>query len=435
MGQIVSDGKWVAYPWIRYVSRKLTPAIFQGNARFLITAPPQHGKSAFMSEWLPTWFLKTFPDRSVILATYAQSYSDKYGVKIRDHLRNPKVGVRIRDDSASKRRIVLQDGGQLLTAGVGGPITGEPAHLFIVDDPFKTYEEAMSERIRERNLDWFRSVATTRLQSGGSVVVMHTRWHESDLIGTLMEEQGWVHINLPAVAEEDDPLGRAVGEPLCPERFTREDLEQKRTEVKEMIWSALYQGSPIQRSGNIIQGDWIRRYRELPVMEEVGIFADLTYKDGEENDYTVVECWGRRGPDVYLISQIRGHMGFFKQLEAIERMIGLHPDAFHKEIEEKANGAAVIEVVKERFPGLVANKPRTEKAARLAAVAPMYHAGNVHYPDETLPGNEWVKENIKEITKFPRAKHDDTVDVASMAVAHFGRLANTLRAYEALGSM
>ena len=128
-------------------------------------------------------------------------------------------------------------------------------------------------------------------------------------------------------------------------------------------------------------------------------------------------------------------MGFQDQMIQLGFIFQTHPRAFHKEIEKKANGSAVIEMVQAKYPGIVANNPKTEKGARLAAVAPLYHAGNVHYPDPHK--NPWVKVNIEEITKMgpsgTRARNDDTVDCATMAVAHFGKLATSMQALEALG--
>jgi predicted phage terminase large subunit-like protein len=430
--QAASNGRWKRYKWIEYISDRITPALYAGGARLLITAPPQHGKSKFFSEGVPTWFLYTFRDRKVILCSYAQSYAEKWGAVVRDNLMSERVGVGLKQGSQAKRRFILNEGGQMITAGIGGPVTGEGADLFIVDDPFKNYEEAMSPRIRERNLEWFRTVATTRMQPGGSIIVMHTRWHDEDLIGTLAKEEGWTLINLPAAAEKDDPMGREIGQALCPERYDETELIRIRREVKEIPWTALYQGNPIQQGGNIIRGAWIQRYSELPKMDEVAIFADLSYKDGEENDYTVIEAWGRTGANIYLMAQIRDQMGFSDQLDALSRMFETYPEAFHKEIEEKANGAAIIQSIKDIYPGVEANNPRTEKSARLMNVQPLYHAKNVWYPtDQKEP---WIKVNIDEITRFPKAKNDDTVDVASMAVAYFGRMASSMKALEALGS-
>ena len=134
--------------------------------------------------------------------------------------------------------------------------------------------------------------------------------------------------------------------------------------------------------------------------------------------------------NIYLISQVRARMGFPDQLQAFTRMAEAYPSAYHKEIEEKANGAALIQVARQTLPGLIANNPKTSKEARLASVAPLYRAGNVYYPNpQTSP---WVNENIREITRFPRAKHDDTVDVASMACTHLGRIASSLSRLSAL---
>jgi predicted phage terminase large subunit-like protein len=435
-----SNGAWKAYPWLRYLSDQITPAIINGGARFLISAPPQHGKSEFFSNWLPTWFLHNFPKKKVILGTYSQDYANKWGTKVRENLlSNPLSAISMRRDTQSKKKFMTSAGGQMMVAGVDGPATGEGADLFVVDDPYKNPSDAMSPKNREHVTDWFRAVATTRLQSGGSVVIMHTRWVEDDLIGQLAAEAGWTYINLEAICEhpETDPLGRAEGQALCPERYTAADLVTIRREVTDLFWWPMYQGSPVGAKGSIISADDIKYYDTLPKdLEEVAIFADLTYEKDEENDYAVFEAWGRKGPDIYLMDQIREQMGITEQLEAFQTMISRHPDAMHKEIEKKANGAAVIELASAKIPGIVANNPLTSKGARLAAVSPLYKAHNVFYPNPKKPGNEWVKNNVYEITRMTlagsKAKNDDTVDVASMAVKHMGRMANILSRLEAL---
>jgi predicted phage terminase large subunit-like protein len=256
----------------------------------------------------------------------------------------------------------------------------------------------------------------------------------------MAKKDGYVYINLQAIYEPEkdkdgrlkpDPLGRFPGEPLCPERYTKADLKQKRIDVTDLFWFPMYQGNPVNLKGSIITHEDIRYYDDLPKgMEEFGIFADLTYTKDEENDYAVFEVWGRKGPDIYLIEQIRDQMGITQQLESFEQMVRSHPNAFHKEIEKKANGAAVIELCEAKIPGIVANNPQTSKGARLAAVSPLYKSHNVHYPNPDKPGNAWVKNNVYEITRMTlsgtKAKHDDTVDTATMAVAHFGRMSSAL---------
>jgi len=437
LAQLASEGEWRSYKWIRKVNDTVWPAILKGNARILLSAPPQHGKSEYCSNWLPTCYMRKFPKRKVILGTYGQEYGNKWGTKVRENLTlNPHIRIPMRLDTASKKKFMTAAGGQMMVAGVDGPATGEGADLFIVDDPYKNPEEAMSPKIREGVMNWFRAVANTRLQSGGSIIVMHTRWMDDDLIGELEREGGWTYLNFEAVCEnpEKDPLGRNLGEALCPERYTVEDLKQKRIDVTDMFWFPMFQGTPLNTKGAIVTEDDIQFYDELPTMDEMGIFADLTYEKDEENDYAVFEAWGRKGANVFLIDQIRARMGLPEQLEALARIIGAHPRAFHREIEEKANGAAVISLVKDKVPGLVANKPATSKGARLAAVSPLYKSKNVWYPRPSK--NPWVKVNIYEITRMTlagsKASHDDTVDTATMACSHFGRMSTSLQKLAAL---
>lgn len=438
--QKASGGKWQAYRWLEHASRVIAPQIMRGNARILISGPPQHGKSEFFSNWLPTWFLNLYRDRKVILGAYGQDYANKWGHKVRDNLTlNPHCAIPMNPDSAAKKKFMTVAGGQMMVAGVDGPATGEGAHLLIVDDPYKNPEEAMNPDNRAKVMDWFRAVANTRLQAGGSIVIMHTRWMDDDLIGELSKLPGWTHLNFEAICEhpEQDPLGRGMGEALCPQRYTAQDLAQKRIDVTDLFWFPMYQGSPLNVKGSIISPEDIQYYDELPSgLEEMGIFADLTYEKKEENDYAVFEVWARKQANIYLIAQIRDQMGINEQLTSFEKMIRDYPDAFHKEIEKKANGAAVIQLCEDKVPGIIANNPQTSKGARLAAVSPLYKSKNVFYPNPDLPGNDWVKNNVYEITRMTlsgtKAKHDDTVDTATMAVAHFGRMSSLLAKLEAL---
>lgn len=439
-----SGGKWQAYRWLQAVSEIITPLIIKGGARILLSAPPQHGKSEFLSNWLPTWYLNLFPENKVILGTYSQSYANKWGAKVRENLLlNPLSAIPLRRDTLSKQKFATKAGGQAMFAGVDGPATGEGAHLFIVDDPYKNPAEANSPGNREHVLDWFRAVATTRLQSGGSVVVMHTRWTDDDLIGTLALEEGWIYINLEAICEavEKDILGRATGEPLCPERYTESDLKRIRREVTDLFWFPMYQGSAVDVKGSIIKAEDLKYFDQNPLemvklMDQIAVFADLTYGKEEENDFAVFELWGSRGPDVYCLIQARAQMGIADQIIAFLHMLESFPDVMHKEIEKKANGAAVIELCEAKIPGIVANNPQTSKGARLAVVSPLYKTHNVYYPNPLLPGNEWVKVNVYEILRMtlagPKSKNDDTVDVATMAVKYFGSLANAFAMLEAL---
>jgi predicted phage terminase large subunit-like protein len=439
-----SGGKWIPYRHLRYISIELARVLTTGGGRFIITCPPRHGKSELISNWLPTWYLYNNPEKKIILASYAAEFASKWGAKVRENLtENPLIQIPLSKSTKGKKHFMTLEGGQMMTAGMGGPITGSGADVFIVDDPIKNWQDAQSDLIRERHKDWFRSVALTRLEPGASIVILQTRWHEDDLSGWLLSgkdtddvqslNKPWRLINFPALCEDaNDVLGRRLGAALCPERYSAESLKEIQSELGELIWSALFQQRPSSLQGNIILKEWIRYYDTRPdKFDEQAIFADLTFKEGTTTDFTVVECWGRVGSNIYLLDQMRARMGFPDQIAAIREMAKRFPNAYFKQIEEAANGAAVIEMLKNEIIGLVGWKPQTSKEARLAAVSPLYQAGNVHYPSPRL--NSWVEINISEVLSFPNAKHDDTVDVASMAVNYFGKASSSVARLEALG--
>lgn len=436
-----SGKKWVCYPFLKHISERITPALVNGGGRFIVTIPPRHGKSEFISRWVPTWFLDQFPDRKVILASYAADFASKWGAAVKENCSLPEVSIQLSSDTKAKSKFQTKQGGQMMTAGVGGPMTGEGGHLIIIDDPLKNWEDAMSEIIRNKQKDWFRSVARTRLEPGGTIIVLMTRWHEDDLAGWLLgggddelnESLGskWELINFPAIAEGDDILGRREGEALCPERYNEEDFAQIRPDVGPKAWASLFQQRPYIEDGDVIKRAWLRHYKKYPaVIEEKIIVADLTFKKSQTSDFAVFEAWGRTGPDIFLLDQIRGRMDFPAQADAFLEMIRRHPDAMGKYIEEAANGAAIISIMKEKVLGIVAVKPKTAKEARLHAVAPLYESGNVHYPDPSIA--PWVETNLHELLGFPNVKHDDTVDTASMALKQLGGTSSLVSRLEAL---
>ena len=226
----------------------------------LVTAPPRHGKSTVTSLYYPAWFLGTFPERRVILASYEADFAATWGQKTRQLLEDhgPSLyGVRVDDSSrAASRWDLHRHPGGMVTAGVGGPIIGRGAHLLVIDDPLKNAEQAASPTIREKQWEWWLSTARTRLEPGAVVVIVMTRWHEADLAGRLLggSRDGGdpvTEIRLPALAERNDRLGRDAGEALWPERFNRDYLEHTR-EVQGPYWfSAIYQGRPTPDEGGI----------------------------------------------------------------------------------------------------------------------------------------------------------------------------------------
>jgi hypothetical protein len=234
--------------------------------RLLITMPPRHGKSEFASKYFPAWYLGTFPDRRVILTSYEADFAMTWGRKVRDllHEFGPAVfGVSVRSDSTAANRWGIEDNtGGMDTAGVGGPITGKGAHLLIIDDPVKNAEEAASETMRNKAWDWYVSTAYTRLEPAGAVILIQTRWHSDDLAGRILAHaaetgERWDVVNLPAMAEEGDVLGRESGEPLWPERFDLDALERIRATLGGYYFAALYQQRPGPPDGAMFKTAWL----------------------------------------------------------------------------------------------------------------------------------------------------------------------------------
>jgi hypothetical protein len=264
----LSRGSWTPAPHLRLLNRALVRLAGRHIDRLVIAMPPRHGKSEFVSHWLPVWWLSLWAQQRVILASYEADFASTWGRAARNSIEaNPDLlprGSWLAGDSSAAHRWNTRDGGGMTTAGVGGPITGKGADLFIVDDPYKGREDADSLIMRRRIWNWWQAVVATRLEPGGVVVLIQTRWHEDDLAGRLIAD-GWPAIRLPATADGLDPLGREweagdaldreLGEALWPDRYDLDALIAKRQEVGDYVYSALYQGLPTPTEGG---GLWQR---------------------------------------------------------------------------------------------------------------------------------------------------------------------------------
>ena len=232
-----------------------------------------------VSCWLPIWFLVNWPAGRVGLASYAADFASDWGLRVRRTIeQTPELGIRVSKDRARAHDWQLEEGGSMMTAGVGGPFTGRGFDLLIIDDPIKNRAEANSATYRKHLWDWWTSTARTRLEPGGSIVILATRWHEDDLIGRLLNgPQGndefdagdvdldeWQYIRLPALAEDDDPLGREEGEPLWPARYDARALAALRVELGPQDWAGLFQQRPTEYGGGLFKLHWWRYANPLP---------------------------------------------------------------------------------------------------------------------------------------------------------------------------
>ncbi len=322
------------------------------------------------------------------------------------------------------------DRARMVSAGIGGPITGRGADILVVDDPVKNAEEAASITIQERNLDWYYSTARTRLEPGGAEILIMTRWHEGDLAGRLLAQEGheWTVVTLPALAEQDDALGRKPGQALWSERYDAEELQhirsgaidpatgQRSGGIGSYFFEALYQQRPSPPEGAMFKREWWRRYRVLPSGATVGAtFVDTAQDDKSSGDYCVLATWVRHGFDFYLTRLVRAQMQFPDLLRACQDAVTA--TKLPIVIEETPWSKPLIHSLQRMVPGVIPFKIEgRSKIARAQAVMPFVEAGNCYLPLR----HALVGDFIEEHASFPNGAHDDMVDTTSMMGLRLG---------------
>ena len=426
---LASRGQWQVAPHLDLLAERLLDVAQGKLRRLLIQMPPRHGKSEFASAHFPAWYLGTFPDRRVILASYEHDFAASWGAKAKDRFAEYapilwRLWLR-KDKQAADDWGIAGHAGGMVCAGVGGPITGRGADLLIIDDPVKSAEEANSETYRDRAWDWYRSTAYTRLEPGGAIILIQTRWHEDDLAGRVMAEaaktgERWEVIKLPALAEGDDVLGRAEGDPLWPARSPHPALAEIRDSIGPYWWQALYQQRPAPPEGALFRKDWWRFYTVAdlpPQFDRVLQSWDMSFKDTAESSYVVGQVWGNKGARIYLLDQVRERMDFAKTLAAVQALSERWPAATMKLVEDKANGPAVISALQLKVRGLVPVKPQGGKLSRAQAILPLVAAGNIWLPNPQQ--QPWVEQFLAEASAFPVGAHDDQVDAMSQGLQRF----------------
>ena len=409
-----------------------------GNAYDIlqIASPPQHGKSMTLTEALASWYLMKHPDRRVILVSYNEESAERFTRRNREKLQQwgPILfGVEIGGvNRATEFELKRLDGkpcrGRLISRGILSGITGNAADLIIMDDPVKNREEADSVTSRDKVwAEWVNSVKS-RLSAGAKVILIMTPWHEDDLAARMRKtEKNLRLLRFPVEAvptlEEPDLLGRAAGDPLCPELGKdKKWLEQYKDSYLNdpmggaRAWMALYMCSPRAEGGNLVKREWWRFYDAFPDNQgnnvEI-ISVDAAFKDGINNDYVAVTVWRKAGAFYYLLECINEHLTFTKTLDAIRELRQRFPNARAVLIEDKANGSAIIDVLqKECF--CIPVDPKGGKIARVQGVSAAIESGHVLLP-RSAP---WLEAYLNQWTAFPAAAHDDMVDSSSQALTY-----------------
>ena len=425
--------------------------VFSGKKpRILIEAPPRSGKSEVVSRNFPAWALGISPDLEIINTSYSADLastfnkaaqmiidSETYHEIFPDTMiqgqivKSLKMPAILTYKKTSEEFMVIGHHGRMFSSGVGGGITGRGADIFIIDDPFKNREEADSETQRQKVWEWYTSTALTRLSDCGGMIIMNTRWHIDDLTGRLLQKmaegsgQYFKRYRFPAIAEEDEPY-RKAGEALQPERYSLETLQGIQKAIGSKDWAALYQQNPIPDGGGMFKENWIQYYSVLPTGYTKAVMSwDMTFKDSKTSDFVCGQVWIQYQADFYLVDQIRGRFDFVTTVEKFVMFAQKHSYCHRKLIEDKANGTAIINMLKKRISGIVPVIPHESKEARANAVTTYWEAHNVYIPDPKT--HKWVElEFTPELLSFPGGKHDDQVDCMSQALNDLTSRNNTI---------
>lgn len=424
----------------QYFHRTLAAALQEVEAgrmpRLIITFPPRHGKSELTSKRLPAWFIGRDPYRSLILGTYNQPFAETWGKKVREVIKSDAFaqvfpGVELEKGSEASHSMKTTEGGELAFVGRGGSATGRGGDLLIIDDPMKDRDEANSDAVRKEVWDWFNDTISTRLMSDtGSIVIIMTRWHEDDLVGRLTdptnpcfneEEAGqWKILNIPALAEENDVLGRQPGEALWPEKFGVKFLEGFRRR-NPTGFASLYQQRPTPEDGDLIRKDMIITYEPQDIAgKRLRMYAASDHAVGlkQRNDPSCLIVIGIDEWDViYVLDVVWGKIETDKIVEKMIDLMDRHRPliwwAEHGHI-SKSIGPFLKKRMGERgvYTNIVESPVAADKPTRAQSIIGRMGNGKVRFPKHA----PWLENARGEMLKFPQGRHDDFVD----ALAHIG---------------
>ena len=405
--------------------------------RLMLLMPPGSAKSTYASVLFPVWWFTRHPDSAVIAAAHTANLATHFGRRARNLAAEypAELGYRLARDERAATGWATDQGGSYYASGVGGTIIGRRADLVLVDDPVKSQRQAYSFAAREQVWEWYRSDLTPRLKPGGRIVLIMTRWHEDDLGGRLLAEQlaggdPWQCLRLPALAEQDDPLGRAVGAPLWPEWEGAAALARKRTIVGERAWAALYQQSPRQLQGLLFKieaiaatpcsqaGEAANATTGKPAVVRAWDLASTPDAKGKDSDWTAGIRLRRHASDRFVVEDVVRFRADPDQVEATllatARADGYGVSIAIPQDPGQAGRSQVLHLLR-LLAGyhVTATIESGSKTTRALPVASQVAAGNLAIVDAP-----WNRAFLEELRDFPNGSKDDQVDALARAFAH-----------------
>ena len=421
---------WIPSNYHKYMCDKVQQFIERPSTKpyeiLIIECPVQTGKSMTITQTLPSWYLGMYPEQRVLEISYNSDFAEEFSKKNREKVKDYGdwlFDIQLSTKSKKQSEIKIEGHrGEMNAFGILSGITGRTGNLILIDDPFKTREEAYSENHREKVWGEWQSSIKTRTHAGSKIILVMSRWHEDDLAGRIMKyETEWEEIRIPCEADsEDDVLGRQIGDAICPEigkDNAWKDIFKADYVRSEGLstWNAMFQGKPSSEKGNIVNRKWWQYYDELPEMELMIMSLDCTFKDTKRSDYVALQCWGKSKSDLYLIDSVNKRMGLVDTISATRSMKNRYPKVSMVLIEDKANGSAVIETLRKEIMGIIPIEPKGGKEARVHAISPIIESGNVYLPKYAT----FTEEFVEQFSAFPLGANDDMVDACSQALARF----------------
>ena len=398
--------------------------------RLIINMPPRHTKSEFASYLLPAWFLGKFPHKKVIQTSHTAELAVGFGRKVRnlvdsDVYNNIFPNLALQADSKAAGRWNTSKGGDYFAIGVGGAVTGKGADVLIIDDPHSEQEAAMAAsnpEVYDKVYEWYTSGPRQRLQPGGAIVIVMTRWAQRDLTGQVIKSaaqrsgEEWEVIEFPAILPS--------GKPLWPQFWSIEELSALREELPNAKWQAQYQQNPVGNESAIVKRDWWKWWEkdDPPVCDYILQSWDTAFEKTQRADYSAGTTWGifaceedNFAPNIILLNTYKKRVEFPELKRDVMREYNEYePDSLI--VEKKASGAPLIYdlramgiPVQEYTPG-----KGQDKIARLNSVSDIIASGKVW-----VPQTRWAEELVDEVAAFPSGEHDDLVDATTLALMRF----------------
>ena len=413
----------------RVFAQKLQDVADGKLKRLIVNMPPRHTKSEFASYHFPAWLVGRNPKLKIIQTTHTGELAMNFGRKMRNLIDSAEYKkifpeAQLAADSKSAGRWTTTAGGEYFAAGVGGAITGRGADLLIIDDPHSE-QDALSDAAMENAYEWYTSGPRQRLQPGGSIVIVMTRWSERDLTAKVLKQQAhdpkadkWEVIEFPAIMDV-----KGTEKPLWPEFWKLDELEGVKASLSAQKWSAQWLQQPTSDSISIIKRDWWQTWEKenVPGLEYIIQSYDTAFLKKEYSDYSAITTWGvfypneDSGPNLILLESQKGRYEFPElKREALKSYHYWEPDVVI--IEAKASGTPLTQELRAMGIPVMNFSPGKgqDKHARVNAVAPLFESGMIWAPEKSFS-----EEIIEECAQFPNGEHDDLVDSMTQALLRF----------------